>query len=152
MENESVKYEHTQIGRLMIIILVAMVLFFWYILAQASFDKRVLFLMLPILLLILSFVTLKVIINKNYIKLKFGYGIFWKRFPLKEIVSAKSVKNHWYYGWGIRIWLWPRMIIFNVSGFDAVEIRMKNGRVYRIGTDKPKALEMAINREIQLVQ
>ena len=41
------------------------------------------------------------------------------------------------------------MWIFNVSGFGAVEIRMKNGKIYRIGTDEPKALESAINREIQ---
>ncbi len=47
----------------------------------------------------------------------------------------------WYYGWGIRGWLWPKMWIYNVSGFDAVEIKLKNGKMYRIGTDEPKKLE-----------
>ena len=51
-------------------------------------------------------------------------------------------KNRWYNGWGIR--LIPRGWIFNVSGFDAVEIQMKNGRRYRIGTDEPEALLAAI--------
>jgi hypothetical protein len=36
------------------------------------------------------------------------------------------------------------MWIYNVSGFDAVEIKLKNGKVYRIGTDEPKKLEQTI--------
>ena len=88
-------------------------------------------------------------IDENYLRIKFGYGIFRKRFELKEIASAKAVKNHWYYGWGIRVWFRPRMVIFNVSGFNAVEIKMKNGKLYRIGTDEPKDLEYAILQSIE---
>lgn len=60
------------------------------------------------------------------------------------------------------------MWIFNVSGFDAVEMRMKNpasassfaeatadkkasagkGKIYRIGTDEPAKLETAIKQAI----
>jgi len=36
------------------------------------------------------------------------------------------------------------MWIYNVSGFGAVELIMKNGRVYRIGTNVPRELEDAI--------
>ena len=67
---------------------------------------------------------------------------------LKEIISAKSVKNRWYYGWGIRIWFWPYMWIYNVSGFDAVEIIMRNGKIYRVGADTSKELEVAIKQAI----
>jgi hypothetical protein len=90
-----------------------------------------------------------VTIDGKYLRIKFGYGIFRKRFMLNEIISARVARNHWYYGWGIRFWWWPRMLIFNVSGFDAVEIRMKNGRIYRIGTDEPEKLEYAIKRVIK---
>jgi hypothetical protein len=38
------------------------------------------------------------------------------------------------------------MWIYNVSGFDAVEITMKNGKIYRIGTDEPLKLEQAISQ------
>jgi len=92
--------------------------------------------------------TLKVTIDEQQLRVKFGYGIFRKRFLLKEIDSVKIVKNHWYYGWGIRFWLWPRMWIFNVSGFEAVELKMKNGKTYRIGTDEAEALESAIRQSI----
>ena len=47
----------------------------------------------------------------------------------------------------MRVCFWPYMWIYNVSGFDAVEIILKNGKIYRIGTDVPKELEVAINKE-----
>jgi hypothetical protein len=82
------------------------------------------------------------------LRIKFGYGIFKKRFKIKEIASVKIVRNKWYYGWGIRFWWKPRMIIYNISGYDAVEIKLKNKRIYRIGTDEPKKLEQAIKKRI----
>jgi hypothetical protein len=101
-----------------------------------------------ILFILASFISLNVTIDESNLRIKFGYGIFKKHFPLHDIASARAVKNHWYYGWGIRIWFWPRMLIFNISGFDAVEIVMKNGKRYRIGTDEPKKMEQAIVQAI----
>ena len=40
------------------------------------------------------------------------------------------------------------MMIFNVSGFDAVEIKMQDNKIYRIGTDEPQKLEQAISQVI----
>ena len=143
-------YKHTQIGYLIIFVSLALVLFFGFVLSINDFEPMVFAIMLLIVLILISFTTLKVTIDKNYLRIKFGYGIFWKKFSLNEIVSARTVKNHWYNGWGIRLWLWPKMVIFNVSGFDAVEIEMKNGKIYRIGTDEPKQLERAILQAIEL--
>ena len=101
-----------------------------------------------ILFILASFTALTASIDENYLRIKFGYGIFARKFALNQIASVQAVKNHWYYGWGIRLWLWPKMWIYNVSGFDAVEITMKNGKVYRIGTDVPEELETAIKQSI----
>jgi len=101
-----------------------------------------------VIFILASFISLQVIIDEKYLRLKFGYGIFKKKFLLNDIVSVKIVKNHWYYGWGIRLWLWPKMWIYNVSGFEAVEIIMRNERIYRIGTNTPSELEMAIKQVI----
>jgi hypothetical protein len=126
-----------------------------YIMASAepaSVDSGTNFAVTAIMALILfilaSFATLTVSIDENRLRIKFGYGIFSKKFLLSEIVSVKCVKNHWYYGWGIRLWLWPTAWIYNVSGFDAVEITMRNGKIYRIGTDTPSELEAAIKQAI----
>ncbi|EKD25268.1 MAG: hypothetical protein ACD_80C00092G0012 [uncultured bacterium (gcode 4)] len=102
-----------------------------------------------IVFILASFASLQVSIDGKYLRIKFGYGIFQKKFSLNDILSAKTVKNHWWYGWGIRGWLWPKMRIYNVSGFDAVEIQLKNGKTYRIGTDEPKKLEEAILHAIK---
>ncbi len=146
-------YKHTQIGYLMIVITLAVLVFFAWLQITAraeppSYDSGTNFAMTGIMVLILfilfSFVSLQVIIDEKYLRIKFGYGIYKKKFLLNEIVSVKTVKNHWYYGWGIRWWLWPKMWIYNISGFDAVEIKLKNGKIYRIGTDEAKKLEQAI--------
>lgn len=143
------RYKHTQIGYLLLFVFLVTASLFLFILKRASFDLVILLIMLFILFIIVSFASLKVTIDGNYLWIKFGYGIFRKKFSLKEIISVRAVRNHWYYGWGIRFWWWPRMVIFNVSGFDAVEIKMENEKIYRIGTDESKKLELAINREIQ---
>jgi len=142
-------YEHTQIGYLIIFVLLIIVIYFGVFLAYNNSNFMIAVIMFIILAVLASFATLKVTINENYLRIKFGYGIFMKRFKLEEIISAKAVKNHWYYGWGIRLWFWPRMLIFNVSGFDAVEIKMKNNEIYRIGTDEPKKLEFTIMQSIK---
>lgn len=151
------KYKHTQIGYLMLVVTLAvLVLFSWaHITARAeppSVDSGTNLLVTAVMILILfilaSFTTLTVAIDENYLRIKFGYGIFRKKIPLNEIVSATSVKNHWYYGWGIRFRFWPRMLIYNVSGFDAVEIKMRNGKLYRVGTDEPEKLEMTVKQSL----
>lgn len=142
-------YKHTQIGYLIIFALFAVTLLFGIILTRIGFNLIFLALMFSIMFIIVSFTSLNVTIDEKYLRIKFGWGIYSKCFTLKEITSAKSVKNHWYYGWGIRFWFWSRMVIFNVSGLDAIEIKMKNGKIYRIGTDEPKKLERAILQTIK---
>jgi len=36
------------------------------------------------------------------------------------------------------------MIIYNISGYEAVELVMKNWKIFRIGTDEPERLKEAI--------
>lgn len=155
--NQIMTYKHTQIGYLMIVVtLVVSILFVWaYITASSeppSVDSGTNLLvtatMTLIVLILASFTSLRVCVDEEYLRIKFGYGLYRKKFPLQDIVSTKAVKNHWYYGWGIRVWFWPKMRIYNVSGLDAVEIQLKNGKRYRIGTDEPEKLEQAITRAI----
>ncbi len=141
---------------MLVVTLAALVLFAWvHITASAeppSVDSGTNFavtaVMAAIVFILASFATLTASIDEHYLRIKFGYGIFSRKFVLNQIASARAVKNHWYYGWGIRLWLWPKMWIYNVSGFDAVEVTMKNRKVYRIGTDIPGELEAAIKHAI----
>jgi hypothetical protein len=154
-------YKHTQIGYLMIVItLIVLSFFIWAQITSraeppsvnSGTNFAVSFLMVLILFILASFITLTTSIDEKYLQIKFGYGVFKKKFLLSEIVVVKRVKNHWYCGWGIRFCLRPRKWIYNVSGFDAVEITMKNGKVYRMGTDVPEDLETAIKQAISSIQ
>ena len=142
-------YKNTQIGTLIIYVLFGIILLYGFIFFQGGISNLIIVTMVFVLLILISFVTLTITIDQTNLQIKFGYGIYKKKFPLQEIISAKSVKNKWYYGWGIRYWFWPKMRIFNVSGFDAVEIHMKNKTIYRIGTDEPQKLESVILQSIK---
>jgi hypothetical protein len=143
----------------MLVVLLVVLVFFAWIQNTAraeppSVDSGTNFAMTAIMAFILcilaSFSTLTVAIDKQFLKIRFGWGIFRKKFPLSEVVAVRRVHHHWYYGWGIRIWFWPKMWIYNVSGFDAIEIVMRGGKMYRIGTDAPHELEMAITQAITI--
>lgn len=142
-------YKHTQPGYLVFSIIFFFLILFTFIQIKTKLYLEFLPITILFVFFIISFSTLTVKIDRTNLQIKFGYGIFKKKFPLKEITSAKTVQNRWYYGWGIRVWFWPYMWIYNISGFDAVEIKMKNNKIYRIGTDEPKKLKQAILKSIK---
>ncbi len=101
-------YKHTQIGYLMIVVTLAVLMLFTRANIMASAEPPsadsgtnllVTTIMVLILLILTSFTSLQVIIDEKYLRIKFGYGIFQKKFSLNDITFAKTVKNHWYYGW-----------------------------------------------------
>lgn len=142
-------YKHTQIGKLMITIMIIMGCYFVYLFTQFGLDLVFGLVSALVVFLLASFSSLTAEVNNKNVRIKFGYGLYRKKFLLDQIESAKTVRNHWYYGWGIRYWMRQKMWIFNVSGFDAVELRMKDGNIYRIGTDEPEELEQVINQGIK---
>ncbi|MBN2431875.1 MAG: hypothetical protein JXQ27_10380 [Acidobacteria bacterium] len=93
---------------------------------------------------LLLFYDLSVVIRDRALTVFFGVGLIRKRFHLNEILSARAVRNPWYYGWGIR--LTPYGWMFNVSGLGAVELELRSGRRFRIGTDEPDRLVAAIRQ------
>ncbi|MGI9264758.1 MAG: hypothetical protein ACR2QU_07505 [Gammaproteobacteria bacterium] len=95
-----------------------------------------------LMLALLLFHSLTVEVARGYLRFRFGIGLIGRQFRVKDIETAEHVRNRWWYGWGIR--LTPHGWLFNVSGYDAIQIRLKNGRGYRIGTDEPEKLLAAI--------
>jgi hypothetical protein len=61
---------------------------------------------------------------------------------IAEIASCEPIRIKWWYGWGIH--LTPYGWLYNVSGFGAVAITLRNGRKFALGTDDPKTLTAAI--------
>ena len=63
---------------------------------------------------------------------------------MDQIADARQVRNRWYYGWGIR--RVPGAWMFNISGLDAVELTLRSGKRFRLGTDDPQGLVFAIGQ------
>jgi hypothetical protein len=139
-------YRHTQIGWLVIgveiaalAVLVPMVL--W------SASAWVALFVVGVLALVVSIAgSLTVVVDRERITAKLGLGLFRRRIPLADVQSFRKVRNPWYFGWGVR--LIPGGWMYNVSGLSAVELVLRSGRRFRIGTDQPDALFDALRQRL----
>jgi len=139
-------YTRTQIGYMSIAVLTGALFFITYLVCNYGLHFISLTLMVILGLFLVFFSTLTVSLDDSYLKIQFGSGLISKKFSLRDIESCLVVKNPWYYGWGIH--LSPHGWLFNVSGLHAVEIRMKTGSKYRIGTNAPVELEKAVRERM----
>lgn len=136
------QYKHTQVGYLLLILYGAVVLLIGCINIMSAFHPLAFTGLLIVLVVLGTFSCLTVTVDDQTIKIQFGLRIIRKTFRLNEIEAYRVVKNPWYYGWGIRFT--PRGWLFNVSGLSAIELEMRNGKRYRVGTDDPDNLANAL--------
>ena len=115
-------YEHTQSGSAMIALLAVIVV---ALIATGIIFSR-----------------LTITIEDGFLRASFGPGLTVKNVPLSEIASCQPIRIRWWYGWGIHLtrygWL------YNVAGWDAVAITLRDGRKFALGTDDPQGLAAAI--------
>jgi hypothetical protein len=88
------------------------------------------------------FSSLTVEIGNGTLRSYFGPGLPARTVKIEDSDVVQVVENPWYAGWGIRIS--PHGTLYNVSGLQAVEVRLKDGRSFRLGTDEPDVLRRAI--------
>ncbi len=141
-------YRHTQFGTVNVVIAVAvipLVILPLWLTGLAIIALSLLSLGVLLVILVL-FSSLTVEIDSEHLRIHFGIGLIRDRFLLDQIKTCRPVRNSWLHGWGIRLtshgWL------YNVSGLDAVGLKMKNGKTCRIGTDEPKVLVAALQEAL----
>ena len=143
------QYKHTQIGYFLIIVFSVTLILVGTLVFRTNFTPGLLVVFAFMVFCMATFSRLTVEVDDQAIDLRFGMGVIRKRFLLKDVKAHRAVKNPWYYSWGIHVI--PNGLIFNVSGSEAVELQMKNGRKYRIGTDDAKGLVDALKTCMQKV-
>ena len=87
---------------------------------------------------------LTVRIEGEDLQVRFGLGWPRKTVRLAEIAVVEVTRTTFMEGWGVR--RTRRGWLYNVSGFDAVLLRLTNGRTLMVGTDEPRRLKTAIER------
>ena len=134
-------YRHTQ-RSLWIMVPCLAVAALYAVIAWRSGQWGLVIAVVVLIAVALAFSSLTVEVNESELRWYFGPGFWSYRLPLPEIETAALVRNRWWYGWGIR--RGPGFRLDNVSGLDAVELRLKSGEVRRIGIDDPLALAAAL--------
>jgi hypothetical protein len=135
-------YQHTQFGSA-IVFGCGAIGFAMLIAAFSSHPARSIWVGGVVLLVgAIFFSTLTITIEDGMLRASFGPGLIRKKVRLAEIAAVRPVPVRWWYGWGIH--LTPHGWLFNVSGWKAVEITLRNGRRFCLGTDEPEDLVKAI--------
>lgn len=146
-------YEHTQVGWPIRIAFLVAALVMLIFAATPLFNQ----LRAPPLVLVLGAIVsavlgwvwgaLTVRIKDGALQLCYGPGWPRKNLPLKDIVDAEVTRTTFADGWGIhrtrRGWL------YNVSGYEAVLLRLGDDRAVLVGSDEPRRLKAALQRALQ---
>lgn len=143
----TIRYQHTQRGTLMIVVLIAAAAVLASVAAiEPSSPARWISLALAVGMAVLAglFSSLTVEVEDHELRWYFGPGAWSYRLTPAEIESVRVVRNSWLNGFGIR--MRPGFRLYNVSGLDAVELKLRNGEIRRIGTDDPSGLAAALSR------
>ncbi len=137
-------YEKRQRGSLIVFVLSLLLVAGVFFLRDALVPG--LTLAAVVALFLASFGSLEVRVDEDAVRLRFGVGLIRRTIALDRIESTARVRNRWWYGWGIRLtphgWLW------NVAGLDAVELRLTDGKLFRIGTGDPEGLQGALEARL----
>ncbi|WP_166110440.1 hypothetical protein [Pseudoalteromonas sp. Z9A5] len=92
---------------------------------------------------------LTVKVDDKTISWAFGPGVAGQSVELLDIAEAKAVQNSYRHGIGMRIthdgW------IYTVSGFSAIQLTLKDGTMYRVGTNDQQGLLAALKENKVLI-
>ena len=97
-------YRRTQLGTVTIVAVgAAVVLLAVPAVAMTRFHPVTVAMLAVLVVALGMFCCLTIEIDHRQLRCFFGPGLIRRTFPLHEIVSARRVRNRWYYGWGIRL-------------------------------------------------
>jgi hypothetical protein len=88
------------------------------------------------------FASLTITIGEGCLEWAFGPGLIRGSVPLADIQDVEPGGTRFIHGWGIH--LTPRGWLYNVSGREAVWVKLKDGGSFLLGTDEPEKLADAI--------
>jgi len=137
-------YRHTQVGWTVIVAMDLSIVLIIVLLAVTEFSWIPVIVAFILGLATFLFASLTAEIDEEFLTVRFGPGLIRKTIPLRFIMGYQPVRNHWYHGWGVR--KVPDGWMYNVSGLDAVELRLQDGSAFRLGTDDPQGLIEAIGQ------
>ncbi len=138
------QYQHKQFGTFITVALAAgMLLALFPVLIAGTFPPILMAVLAVIAVVWVLLYSLSIEIKDNALVCRLGAGLIRRKILLSEIRQSSKVSNPWYAGFGIH-WVPGQYWLWNVSGREGVELSLKSGERFRLGTDEPEALLRAI--------
>jgi len=132
--------QRTQFGWVFLAVIIAILAFVAY---QKQDTSTIIVLVAFSTILLLLFYKLTIKVTEEYVQFSLGIGLISGKYKLENISHCKSL-NYIPFGWGIR--LRPGLILFNISGTKAIELKINNRkRKIWIGTNCPEEIAAYIN-------
>lgn len=139
-------YRHTQMGWIVVVVLLMALLGTGLAVTAADGSFGAVAPLALLLVVAALFVSLTVEVDEEALRLRFGVGLVRRTIRLADIASWRRVRNPWYYGWGVRNY--GRGLLYNVAGFDAVEVHLRSGFQLRVGTNDADGLCAALGARL----
>ena len=146
------RYSHIQTASLYLILYLLAIIAFGVVFTSVA-DPVGVWIAGSVGLLLAVFATafqyLKVSDEGDALQIQFGpLPLFQRRVRYSDIASAEPGRTQFIEGWGIHYSLSRGGWVWNLWGFDCVEVRFKTGSVLRIGTDDPTNLSAFIQSRL----
>jgi len=93
-------------------------------------------------IILFAVLRMKTVVTKENIQLT-QYPFVWRTINLSDIDTMKVINYGFVGGWGIRFWT-KYGTVYNVRGNKGLHIKLKNGKQFVIGTQKPQELEKVV--------
>ena len=139
-------YEHKQPGYAIVGLILIPSIFFTLVVSlsgEAGAAAPLLIILIFMLGTAVVFSSLTVKVSAVDVTYHFAHSFFKHAIPVQRITEVRVVRNKIWHGLGIHFI--PGGVVYNVSGLDAVEIRLDDGKLIRLGTDEPEKLAAAID-------
>lgn len=136
-------YEHRQFSPWLFIILAILGFVF---LGFAGGPGRLVFALL--LATCIAFIQLTTRVGPQGVSWSFTLGVPGGQIPFGDIAEAQITQTYLWEGYGIH-WSWIHGWLWNVSGFQGVMVRKRDGRRITLGTDDPHGLYDAIQTHVK---
>ncbi|HRG79351.1 MAG TPA: hypothetical protein PL167_07055 [Cyclobacteriaceae bacterium] len=143
-------YTEFQFGWIIFVIMIPLQIMIFYFYLNDIGDRPLetngfLIINLIIILIYSLFYGMTTRITDDSIRLSFGIGLIRKTIQLNQIMTIETVKNPWYFGWGVRFI--PNGMLYNITGTAAIELKFKHtNKVFRIGSKDPLKLKQEIEK------
>ncbi len=137
-------YRHSQIGDALIYPMIAIAFLVGILVASVSSVRLGLFLATLVVITAATFYKLTIEVDETHVRAIFGPKFTFRKIKIADITACEPIRIRWWYGWGIHFT--PYGWLYNVSGWDAVAMTLRNGRRVSLGTDQPEELSAAIRR------